>query len=301
MMKNNKTMMVTIGYALLAALLYGLSSPLSKLLLNELSPILLSSLLYFGAGFGMLLIWLISQSHQKTRTNAPIQAKDTPYVLAMIALDIVAPFLLMMGLLRVNASTVSLLNNFEIVFTALIAMIFFKEIIGKKMWMAIILILIAGGLLAVDDWSAINLSTGALYVVGAGLCWGLENNCTRKLSYGNPLLIVILKGLGSGFGSFIIALGMKQFSTSWIPMMWGLILGFFAYGLSIYFYISAQRHLGAARTSAYYALAPFIGSLLSFIALQETISLSYIIAFMVMGIGTYFSVKENQTIEKLNS
>jgi drug/metabolite transporter (DMT)-like permease len=182
MMKNNKTIAMAIGYALLAALLYGFSSPLSKLLLNELSPILLSSLLYFGAGFGMLFIWLIRQSHQKTRTNAPIKAKDTHYVLAMIALDIVAPFLLMMGLLRVNASTVSLLNNFEIVFTALIAMIFFKEIIGKKMWMAIILILIAGGLLAVDDWSAINLSTGALYVVGAGLCWGLETNCTRKLS-----------------------------------------------------------------------------------------------------------------------
>ncbi len=112
-------------------------------------------------------------------------------------------------------------------------------------------------------------------------------------------MIVVLKGLGSGFGSFIIALVMGQLSTSWIPMMWGLILGFFAYGLSIYFYISAQRHLGAARTSAYYALAPFIGSLLSFIALQETINLSYTIAFMVMGIGTYFSVKENQTIEKM--
>jgi len=297
-LKGKSVKYIAIVYAILAALFYGFSAPLSKVLLNYLSPYLMSSLLYFGAGIGMLVIVLLSKKQRTLPLSQTYGKKDIKYIVLMILLDIIAPILLMLGLLRTNASTTSLLNNFEIVFTAIIAMIFFKEVIGKKMWISIALIVISGVLLSFEDFTGFHISFGAILVLLASLSWGLENNCTRMLSHGNPLYVVILKGFGSGLGSFIIAFSLNELSAVWYYVLLALLLGFFSFGMSLYFYISAQKTLGAARTSAYYATAPFAGAIFSFLFLSEAISIVFVIAFVVMAFGTYLAIRENNMLKK---
>jgi len=241
----------------------------------------------------MTAIVLINKNQQTSLRHEKFGKADVKYMVIMVILDIIAPISLMLGLTSTNASTASLLNNFEIVFTALIAMFFFKEVIGRKMWAAIILIISAGGLLAFQDFTGIQISYGSLFVIFASLAWGFENNCTRMLAKGNPLHVVMIKGFGSGLGSLIIAIALGLTSAIWYYVILAMILGFFSYGLSLYFYISAQRHLGAARTSAYYAMAPFVGAIFSFAILGEAITLIFIIAFSIMVIGAYLAIKEN--------
>ena len=294
MVNKKNTKVIAISYAILAAIFYGLGAPFSKGLLEHLSPYLLSSLLYFGAGIGMSLIVLFNKKQRAVPLSKSFGKKDIIYIVLMIILDIIAPILLMLGLLSTNASTASLLNNFEIVFTSLIAMIFFKEIIDKKMWIAVTLIVVSGMILTLEDFNTFHISLGAVLVLLASLAWGLENNCTRMLSHSNPLYVVIIKGLGSGLGSLIIALSLNEFSGVWYYILLALLLGFVAYGMSLYFYISAQRHLGASRTSAYYAIAPFAGAIFSFLLLNEALSIVFVVAFVIMSFGTYLAIRENR-------
>jgi drug/metabolite transporter (DMT)-like permease len=198
----------------------------------------------------------------------------------------------MIGLSQSTSATASLLNNFEVVATSAIAFIIFRESIGKRTWIAIIFITIASIILSVDDFSAIQFSGGSLFVLLACVCWGFENNCTSKLSLKDPLEIVIIKGIGSGFTSLVIAFIVKQYTLEIKYILTILLLGFVAYGLSVYFYIYAQRNLGAGRTSAYYVLAPFIGVGLSFIIFRELPTVSYLVALGIMIIGVYFTVFE---------
>lgn len=286
MMKNRTT---AIFMAILAAALFGISSPVSKLLLAEIPPALMASLLYFGAGFGMLAINIIKTLSKREQIEAKMTKKEMPYIIGMIILDVAAPVFLMLGLTMSTAANASLLNNFEIVATSLIALLIFKEAIGKRMWIAILLITLSSIILSVKDLSSFSFSTGSLFVILASLCWGFENNCTRMLSLKDPLQIVVVKGFGSGAGSLVIALVLKQYSTNLLYLSLALLLGFVAYGLSIFFYIIAQRELGAARTSAYYAVAPFIGVLLSIIIFGQQMSVSFIIALVIMIIGAFLA------------
>jgi len=293
--KNNKRS-IAILFAILAAVLYGFSSPLSKLLLNEISPYLMASLLYFGAGIGMFFVNVIINKVKKGPSKeSKLTKKDLPYAIGMVLLDILAPILLMIGLTYSNASSVSLLNNFEIVATTFIAMMFFKESIGKRMGWAIFFIVLAGIILSIEDINHIQFSIGSLFVVGASICWGLENNFTRMLSLKNPLQIVVVKGLGSGLGSLLIAILLNQLSYNWLFILFALLLGFVAYGMSIFFYIRAQRDIGATRTATFYAAAPFVGVILSIIILSESISIQFMIALAVMLFGTYLAVSEKHS------
>jgi drug/metabolite transporter (DMT)-like permease len=278
--------------AVLAAVLFGICSPVSKLLLADLSPTFMAALLYLGAGLGMLIVRLVGGLRKRAHSEAGITQKELPYVVAMILLDIAAPILLMLGLSMTTASTASLLNNFEIVATAAVAMVFFKEPLGKRMWLAITLITLSCVILTVDDFSSLSLSAGAVFVIAACLCWGIENNCTRMLSLKDPLQIVIVKGFGSGIGALLISVSVGGFSGSLNYIILALLLGFVSYGLSIFFYIAAQRELGAARTSIYYAAAPFIGVLISWIVLRDAITGSFLLALAIMLTGTYFAISE---------
>ena len=186
-----------------------------------------------------------------------------------------------------------MLNNFEIVATSLIALFIFKEAIGKRMWLAILLITLSSIVLSISDFSSLSFSLGSIFVVLACICWGFENNCTRMLSLKDPLQIVVVKGFGSGIGSLIISVVLHEYSQNMIYIALALLLGFVAYGLSIFFYISAQRELGAARTSAFYATAPFIGVFISWLALHEKITESFLAALVIMLIGAFFAVSEN--------
>ena len=281
-----------VALAILAAILYGISAPFSKLLLNTLDPALLAGLLYLGAGIGMLSLNLLQTLGRQKAKEAKISKKDFPYVMGMIILDIAAPISLMTGLSMTTAENASLLNNFEIVATSLLAAIFFRESIGRRLGISILLICSASLLLTIENSASLSFSTGSIFVLIACLCWGLENNCTRMLSLKNPLQIVVIKGFGAGTGALVVfAVIGGEFQLS-IQIIYALLLGFVAYGLSIYFYIKAQRELGAARTSAYYAAAPFIGVLVSWAVLGETINGTFTAAFIIMILGTYMAISE---------
>jgi len=283
-----------IGFALLAALLYGISSPVSKILLETTSPELMASLLYLGAGFGMFAVSLLTKVKNGKTNEAPLTKKDFPFVLGMILmilLDIAAPIFLMIGLSMTTAANASLLNNFEIVTTVLVAFFIFHEKIDRRLRIAIVLIVAASILLTFDDMSSFSFSTGSVFVLLACLCWGFENNCTRMLSVKNPMEIVVVKGFGAGFGALVIASFVQGLETNLQSVIAALVLGFFAYGLSIYFYVLAQRYLGAAKTSAFYAFAPFIGAGISFAVFRTELTPLYAVAALVMVIGAFFAAR----------
>lgn len=276
-----------IGLAILAAALYALNAPFSKLLLQYVPPILMAGILYLGAGLGMAAILMMQKISHHPSHEAKLTRKELPYTIAMIALDIFAPILLMCGLTMTSAANASLLNNFEITATALIALLLFHEKISPRLWAGIILVTFACMLLSFEGASSLRFSQGSLLVLLAACCWGLENNCTRKLSAKDPLEIVLLKGFFSGGASLLVGLMVKEQLPSLASIGWALLLGFAAYGLSIYFYVYAQRLIGAARTSAYYAIAPFISAILSLIVFRQIPPSIYLIALAVMAAGAW--------------
>lgn len=280
---------LAVFWAILAAALYAISSPVSKLLLQHVPPTMMAALLYLGAGIGMSFIAIIRIKNGRVDDEMKLTKKELPFTLGMILLDILAPIFLMIGLLSTTPATVSLLNNFEIVATSLIALMIFKELIPKRLWLAIIFITLASVLLSVEDFGDLTFSKGSLLVLLASICWGLENNITRTLSVKDPMQVVILKGFGSGTGSLLISLFIGDTAVKLPYLLLTLLLGFVAYGLSIYLYVYAQRYLGAAKTSAYYAIAPFIGALLSLLIFQELPTSSFLLAVAIMIIGTYFA------------
>ena len=248
-----------------AAALYALNTPFSKLLLGDVPPRMLAALLYLGAGLGMLLVRFFDRIAGRDRPENPLTQRDLPYTAGMVALDIAAPIFLLTGLSETTASNAALLNNFEIVATALIALLLFREPISRRLWLAIALVTLASALLSFEDASSLSFSRGSPLVLLACVCWGFENNCTRRISSRDPVEIVIVKGFGSGLGALCVALLLDERLPAALPLLGALLLGFVAYGLSILLYLYAQRGLGAARTSAYYALAPFFwcGAVLS--------------------------------------
>jgi drug/metabolite transporter (DMT)-like permease len=272
--------------ALLAAALYAINSPLSKLLLNKLSPTLMAALLYLGAGIGVSILSIIRKQSSR---EEHLTKKELPFTISMVILDIAAPIFLMLGLNQTSSANASLLNNFEITATAIIALVLFKEYISRRLWIAIGFVTVACIVLSFEGVGSFQFSIGSLFVLLATICWGFENNCTRMLSHKDPMQVVIIKGFGSGLGSLLISIVMNQFVLDLVPAIFALLLGFVAYGLSIYFYIYAQRDLGAAKTSTYYAISPFIGAILSLLIYQEIPGVSFFIGFIFMIIGTYFA------------
>ncbi|MBO4689233.1 MAG: DMT family transporter [Clostridiales bacterium] len=276
-MKDKNTRPVT--YAILAAILYALSTPVSKILMTQIPPSFLAGLLYLGAGFGILPISLVKKRGSAFRN---IDKKDLPYIIGMIILDIAAPVFLMIALSGRAAANISLINNFEIVATSLIAFVLFRERISGKLCCGITLITVSSLLLSFEGMESLSFSTYSAFAFLACISWGFENNCTRKLSDCDPSRIVVIKGIGSGTGALLVSHILQEEIRLSIYVVAALVLGFFAYGLSVYFYISAQRTLGAAKTSSYYAIAPFIGALLSIVLLRELPGVSFIVAFVAM-------------------
>lgn len=281
-------------FALLAAVLYAVNAPVSKLLLRQVPATVMAALLYLGAGAGVFLMGAAQRAAGREKQERPLTRKELPCTVGMVALDIAAPIFLMVGLTRTTAANASLLNNFEIVATSIIALVVFQEAISKRLWLAIALVTASSLLLSFEDMSSLSFSWGSLFVLLACVCWGFENNCTRMLSSKDPMEIVVIKGFGSGLGSLVIALALGERLPGALLCLCALALGFVAYGLSIYFYIYAQRHLGAAKTSTYYAAAPFVGAGLSMVIFWEAPSLTYLAALVIMLAGTYFAATDGR-------
>ena len=202
-----------------------------------------------------------------------------------------------MGIGRTSSANVSLLGNFEIVATTLIALMVFKEAVSRRLWLAIALVTLASAILSFEGEEAFVLNGGSLLVLGACLCWGMENNCTKMISNKSSVEIVLIKGCFSGLGSLIIALllGERLPGVGWI--LAAMALGFVAYGLSIHFYIMAQKDLGAAKTSAYYSIAPFLGVAFSMVLLGERPGLQFYAALLVMAVATVLMAKDSIALQ----
>ena len=281
-------------FAVLAAALYALSTPFSKVIMNEIPPSFMAGFLYLGAGTGML----ITNAFRKD-TAASVKAfshSDIPYLIGMVVLDVIAPIMLMLALTSSPAANISLINNFEIVATSVIALIIFREKISGKLWTGIILITVASIMLSFEGTESLVFTKYSVFALIACVAWGFENNCTRKLSSGDSIKIVVIKGLGSGIGAIIVAVcAGEQISLS-VNILYALLLGFVAYGLSVFFYIKAQKELGAAKTSAYYAVSPFIGALLSLIIYRSLPNLLFLLSCMIMVIGTVIVTMDSKAV-----
>jgi len=246
-------------FAIAAAGLYAINVPVSKLMLAEAAPTMMAAFLYLGAGLGLGLYSLMAKLGGKSAIREPLTVRELPWTIAMVVLDIAAPILLILGISHTTAANVSLLNNFEIVATSAIAFLVFRERISRLLAAAIGLVVIASILLGVEGTAGLTVDLGSLFVLGACVCWGMENNCTKMISSKSSVEIVIIKGIFSGLGSLVIALLLGEPIPAPLLILGILLLGFVAYGLSIHFYILAQKDLGAAKTSAFYSLAPFMG------------------------------------------
>lgn len=288
MVMNGK--LSSIILALSAALFYALNIPFSKILLQSVSPTFMAAFLYLGAGTGIGITYLFKKKTEDQSIR--ITKKDFPYVFGMVVLDIFAPILLMLGLKLGSASNASLLSNFEIVATTIIALALFKEKVSKKLWLGILFIVSSSIILSLEETGAFSFSIGSLFVILATCCWGFENNCTRKISNKSTYQVVTVKGIFSGLGSLIIAMIQKETPPQVRFVILVMLLGFVSYGMSIFMYVRAQQTLGAAKTSAYYAVAPFVGAIMAFFINGEKLSSMYFIALFIMLIGSFFVVSD---------
>jgi len=280
--------------ALIAALLFGASAPLSKLLLGQVEPVPLAAFLYLGSGLALLGIKLFQRINgPRSDREARIRRPDYPWLAgAIIAGGVAAPIVLLFSLRSTPAATASLLLSFEAVATTLIAFFAFKEAISRRAWWAIALITLASILLSINLDAQWGFSLGALGIIVACVLWGIDNNFTRNISAKDPLTIVTIKGLAAGTFSLAMAMALGNELPSWEVVGGALLLGSLSYGASIVLFIHAMRGLGAGRTSALFSTAPVAGVILSFLIFQELPGWLFVVAFALMVAGTLFLVSE---------
>ena len=291
-LKNNH--LPAILQALAAAVLFGMSAPLAKLLLGEMEPIPLAALLYLGSGLGVLGVKLLQGTSRRERDReAPLVRGDMKWLVgAALAGGVAAPIVLLFSLKNTPAGTASLLLNFEGVATALIALIAFREAISRRAWLAIVIITVACIALSLDLKAEWGFAPGALGILGACALWGLDNNFTRNISAKDPLSIVIVKGLSAGSFSLILSLILGQHLPSLDVTLKALLLGGLSYGASIVLFIQAMRGLGAARTSAFFSTAPVAGVLLSAVIFREPTGWMVYMALPLMVLGALLLINE---------
>ena len=291
-----------IVFALLAALLFGAGTPLAKVLLSQVSPVLLAALFYLGSGLGLALIKSINYAFRNnTKAEAPLRKSDTGYLAgAFLSGGLCAPVLLMLGLASTPASSASLLLNLEAVFTALLAWIAFKENCDRRIVLGMLAIVSGSSVLAFSQTPDHTISTGSLLIVAACFAWGLDNNLTRKVSLADPLQISMLKGTTAGAVNLILCLaaGIKLPSLSTVVLC--TFLGFWSYGVSLVLYVLALRHIGSARSGAYFSVAPFIGATAGIIFLHEELTVKFAAATALMGLGLWLHLSENHAHEHLH-
>jgi drug/metabolite transporter (DMT)-like permease len=283
-----------IIYALLAAATFGGSTPFAKLLVGQIAPVELAGLLYLGSGLG-LLSWFVIRNFVQPERNADerIKKADIPWLSGAIVFGgIAGPVLLMIGLMQTPASYASLLLNMEGVLTALLAWFVFKENFDRRIFIGMLLIITGGIVLSWEQRPDAGLPWGALAIVGACLCWGIDNNFTRKISASDAVQIAGIKGSVAGVVNLAIALSLGATLPTTASILAAGVVGFFGYGLSLVFFVLALRHLGTARTGAYFSVAPFIGAVASLIFLGDTPTPMFWIAGLLMAFGIWLHVTE---------
>ncbi len=281
-----------VPLALGSAVLFGALPPLSKLLLGSMDPFMLAGLLYLGAGFGLVLYRLGRRIAGRKSHEASLQKSDIPWLAGAIVVGgIAGPVLLMSGLSLTTASSGALLLNLEGLATMVIAWLVFRENANRRL-VAGALAILAGAVALSWQSESFDFNTGALLIAGACLAWGIDNNLTRKISAADPVEIVTIKGLTAGSVNMGLAfiMGAKLPALSFVGAT--AFLGLLGIGVSLVMFVLALRHLGTARTGAYYALAPFIGALLAVVLLAEPVTLKLVLAGFLMGFGLWLHLAE---------
>ncbi len=289
-------MNLSVLYALVAAALFGASTPLAKLLGVDTPPILLAGLLYLGSGVGLTLVRLVRDRGWQ-RPGLP--AGEWPWLLGAILFGgVLAPVALMFGLTRTAGASASLMLNLESVLTAVLAWVVFKENADRRIVIGMVAIVLGGVVLSwpqetttAHDW------IGPLAVAFACLCWAIDNNLTRKVSASDALFIAGSKGLAAGVvnGGLALAIGSKLPALGTLGAI--LLVGFLGYGVSLVLFVLALRGLGSARTGAYFSTAPFLGAAVAILMLGESVSVMFLLAAALMALGVWIHLMENHVHE----
>ena len=288
-----------IGPALLAALLFGASTPLAKLLVADVSPIMLAGLLYAGSGLG-LGAWLLVRRLRTRQADAEasLQRRDIPWLSGAVLFGgVLGPVLLMVGLASTPASAASLLLNLEAVLTATVAWVGFRENVDFRIFLGMVAIVAGGVLLSWTQAPPLGLPWGAFAIAGACACWAIDNNLTRAVSGGDPVQIAAIKGGVAGAINTGAALALGHHLPNAAHLLAAGAIGLTGYGISLVAFVLALRHLGAARTGAYFSTAPFVGAALSLVLLREVPGLGFWIAGGLMGLGVWLHVSERHEHE----
>ena len=289
-----------IAYALLSAALFGASTPLAKLLVGSVAPLMLAGLLYLGSGLG-LLAWFALRRLAQADPKTALSKGDLPWLAAAIACGgIVGPALLMSGLVHTEGATASLMLNLEAVFTALIAWILFRENVDRRVFLGMLAIVAGGVLLSWEQAPSAAGLTGPLLIAGACLAWALDNNLTRRVSGGDAVTLAGLKGLVAGSANIAIALAYGAALPSTGTIAAAGVVGLLGYGISLVLFIIALRNLGTARTGAYFSVAPFFGAALALGVLGERAGPGFWTAAALMAVGVWLHLTERHEHEHVH-
>lgn len=282
--------------ALLSAALFGASTPFAKLLLGSVDPWMLAGLLYLGAGLGLAAVHLSRAALRLPASEAPLRRADAPWLaLVILAGGVLGPLLLMQGLARTDAAGASLLLNLEGLATMGIAWLAFRENVDRRLLLGAALILAGAAVLSWQEQA--SFGWGAPLVAAACLCWGIDNNLTRKLSSADPVQIAMLKGLVAGTVNLALAVTNGADLPPVGTVLATSAIGFLGYGVSLALFVLGLRHLGAARTGAYFSLAPFVGAVLAVVMLGEPLTVSLAVAGGLMGWGLWLHLAERHNHE----
>jgi drug/metabolite transporter (DMT)-like permease len=286
-----------VPLALGSAILFGVATPLAKHLLGAVDPLLLAGLLYLGAGLGLAAVHTARGVFGIQAPEAPLRTPDYPWLLAVVLFGGVAgPLLLMFGLVRTDASTGSLLLNTEGLATMTIAWLVFHESVDRRL-LAGAFAIVAGAAVLAWDGHGVHFDTGALLITGACVAWGIDNNLTRKLSAADPVSIAAIKGIAAGTANTGLALLRGVSPPRGDIVAASAVTGFFCVGVSLVLFVLALRHLGTARTGAWFSIAPFVGAVAAVALLHETLTFKLIAAFLLMGFGLWMHLTERHDHE----
>jgi drug/metabolite transporter (DMT)-like permease len=295
---------VAAAYALVSAALFGVSTPAAKALLGAIDPGVLAGLLYCGAGVGVAILRRV-RPFSLSAADAPeiaLTRADIPWLAgAIIAGGVVGPVLLMFGLAQTDASAASLLLTLEGAFTALMAWFIFHENFDRRIALGLFCIVLGAAVLSWPQSARLGSLIGPLMIVVACLAWGLDNNLTRKISLSDPLQIVEWKGLVAGPVNLLLAWSVGGAMPAPIPALVALFVGFLGYGVSLALFVIALRHLGTARTSAYFSTSPFLGAVAAVLMLGEPATARLAVSGALMALGVWLHLTERHEHEHLHS
>jgi drug/metabolite transporter (DMT)-like permease len=286
-----------VPLALASAVLFGLSAPLAKLMIGTIDPWLLAGTLYLGAGLGLGIVHLLRSRLGLEKNEARLNRSDLPWLAGVVlAGGILGPLLLMFGLSMTTASSGSLLLNLEGIVTMAIAWLVFRENVDRRLLLGAGAIM-AGAIVLSWNGNGLSLDTGGLLIAAACLCWGIDNNLTRKLSSADPVQIAMIKGLVAGSTNMALALTLGAALPDATMLAAGGVVGFLGVGLSLVFFMLGLRHLGTARTGAYFSLAPFTGALAAIVMFNEPVTPQILVAGLLMALGLWLHLSEKHDHE----